>query len=215
MAFCDGSSFLMLPASCDYKRVGDGDTGPNTGGMGAYAPAALESTLVDRIREEIVGPAVRGMAAEGRPFVGTLYPGLMITADGPKVIEFNCRLGDPEAEALLPLLSSDVLDIFEACAEGSLDGMRLQWAPGACCAVVLASPGYPNAPLAADVGDGWRSLTDAAAFRAGASGRVMTVSATGTDLAEARSRAYAAVEQARFPGAVYRTDIGAFDRALS
>jgi phosphoribosylamine--glycine ligase len=203
---------MMLPA-CDYKRLLDGDRGPNTGGMGAYAPPALSSQLLDRIRREIVEPAVRGLAEEGRPFVGVLYPGLMITSEGPRVLEFNCRFGDPECEALLPLMQADVVEIALACTEGRLDGMPVRWSSQSACCVVLASAGYPDKPEAAEPA-GWEDLPEAVAFRGGRSGRVLTVTAVGANLRQARDRAYAAIERVTLPGGHYRRDVAAYDRAL-
>ena len=214
MAFCDGREASLLPPSCDYKRVADGDAGPNTGGMGAYAPAAISDALRACILAEIVQPTLAGLAAEGRPFSGVLYPGLMVTPDGPKVLEFNCRFGDPETEAVLPLLDGDLLEVLLACVDGRLASCRPRWSSGACCAVVLASAGYPDAPQPAQP-SGWHELDGAVAFRGGDSGRVLTVSARGASLAEARQRAYAAVRQVNLPDGHYRTDVGAFDRALS
>jgi phosphoribosylamine--glycine ligase len=212
MAFCDGRGFRMMPLSCDYKRLRDGDQGPNTGGMGAYAPASISAALKHSIETEIVEPTIRGMAAEGRPFVGVLYPGLMITADGPKVLEYNCRFGDPEAEALLPLLESDLVGVALACTEGRLDEVDVHWSSQSSCAVVLASPGYPDKPEVAEP-RGWADVPEAVVFRGGASGRVLTVSANGVDLAQARQRAYAATAQVHLPGGQYRRDVGAYDRA--
>ncbi len=212
MAFCDGRGASLMPLSCDYKRLADGDRGPNTGGMGAYAPAAVSDAIRARILADIVQPAVRGLAQEGRPFSGVLYPGLMVTPSGPKVLEFNCRFGDPEAEALLPLLDSDLLDVLLACTEGRLAEQQPRWSNQSCCAVVLASAGYPDSPEVAQP-HGWQELAGAVAFRGGASGRVVTVSAVGDSLASARAQAYAAVRRIQLPGGQYRADIGAFDRA--
>jgi phosphoribosylamine--glycine ligase len=214
MAFCDGRTAHLMPLSCDYKRVGDGDQGPNTGGMGAYAPAAVSAELRTRIEREVLAPVMRGMAEEGRPFAGVLYPGLMMTADGPRVLEFNCRFGDPEAEALLPLLDSDLIAVVSACIDGRLADLEVRWSSQSCCAVVLASAGYPERPEPAEP-HGWEELDGAMAFRGGASGRVLTVSATGPSLSEARARAYRAVERIGLPGARFRSDIAAFDRAAA
>ncbi|HLQ34653.1 MAG TPA: phosphoribosylamine--glycine ligase [Chloroflexota bacterium] len=211
MAFCDGRTASLMPGSCDYKPLLDGDQGPNTGGMGAYAPACAPAELRRRVESEIVAPALRGLAGEGRPFTGVLYPGLMITRDGPKVLEFNCRFGDPEAEALLPLLDSDLLEVLEGCVDGRLAERQVRWSGQTCCAVVLASAGYPNQPETAQPA-GWEELPEAIAFRGGSSGRVLTVSALGESLAEARRRAYAAVQRIELPGGQYRTDVGAYDR---
>ena len=144
LAFCDGTTVRMMPAAQDHKRVGDGDVGLNTGGMGAYAPAPLVTPAVaERILREVLEPTLKGMAAEGRPFVGVLYAGMMLTATGPRVIEFNCRFGDPETQVLLPLLNSNLLHIMEACAMGTLDEMVVDWKDQHAVTVVAASEGYP------------------------------------------------------------------------
>ena len=213
MAFCDGRDACLLPPACDYKRLLDDDGGPNTGGMGAYAPAGIRPELTRRILDEIVRPTLAAMAGEGAPFKGVLYPGLMITAEGPKVLEFNCRFGDPEAEVLLPLLDSDLVGILEACIAGRLAQVDPVWSSQSCCAVVLTSAGYPERPAEAQA-SGWEQLEDAVAFVGGASGRVLTVSALGSELAEARRKAYAAVARVELAGGHYRGDIGARDRAL-
>ena len=211
MAFCDGRHAVLMPPSCDYKRLLDDDRGPNTGGMGAYAPAAISDDLRRRIADEIVQPTLRGLAGEGRPFTGVLYPGLMITPDGPRVLEFNCRFGDPEAEALLPLLRSDLVDVIDACLDGHLAGLEVQWSTEACVAVVLTSSGYPDHPQPA-VPSGTERLAAAVAFHGGLSGRVLTVSATGPSLAEARQHAYDAAAVIELPGGRYRTDIAKHER---
>lgn len=145
LAFTDGQSVALMVPSCDYKRVADGDQGPNTGGMGAYAPPGFATPeLMERIRRTILEPTVEAMAAEGRPYSGVLYAGLMITPDGPKVLEYNCRLGDPETQVVLPLLKSDLVEIAEAVIDGRLSGVKVEQNPGACCGVVLASAGYPG-----------------------------------------------------------------------
>lgn len=222
-AFCDGTSYVAMPLACDYKRLLDGDEGPNTGGMGSYAPPGfVDATLSRRIEQEILAPAVAGLAAEGRPFVGVLYAGLMITGDGPKVLEFNCRLGDPEAQVLLPLLESDLAEIALACLDGTLAPGLVRWRPGAACAVVLASRGYPG-PY--ETGFPIRGLDrvepDVLVFHAGtalrpidgaqqvvtAGGRVLTVAATGATLAEAREKAYRNAERVHFEGRHMRRDI--------
>ncbi|MDE3077002.1 MAG: phosphoribosylamine--glycine ligase [Chloroflexota bacterium] len=213
-AFCDGRSARLLPFACDYKRVGEGDTGPNTGGMGAYAPPAVPDALRERIEREIVQPAVAGLAAEGRPFVGLLYPGLMITPQGPKTIEFNCRFGDPETEALLPLLESDLLDILLACVRGQLDRVRPRWSSQSCCTVVLAAPGYPEKPQPADI-SGIDGVRQAVVFRYGGTGRLLAVSALGASLQAARERAYEDVRRIQAPGVHYRADIARHDRAAA
>jgi len=212
-AFCDGTQAKLMPPACDYKRLRDGDRGPNTGGMGAYSPSAVGDQLLGSIQKSIVEPAIRGMASEGRPFVGVLYPGLMITSDGPKVLEFNCRFGDPEAQAILPLLESNLLEIILDSIAGRLGDRMIQWSRRYCCAVVVASPGYPDNPQPAEP-RGYESIPSVTPFRGGASGRLLTVSALGDSLADAREEAYAALKMIDVGGGKYRRDIAAFDRAL-
>jgi len=145
LAFTDGRVIAPLAPSCDYKRVADGDQGPNTGGMGAYAPPGFATPeLMATIHRTILEPTIAAMAAEGRPYSGVIYAGLMITAEGPKVLEFNCRLGDPEAQVVLPLLKTDLAEIVLAVVEGRLDQLKVEQHPEACCGVVLASEGYPG-----------------------------------------------------------------------
>ena len=146
LAFCDGVTVRMMPAAQDHKRIGDGDKGLNTGGMGAYAPAPLVTPgIAERVLREVLEPAVKGLAEEGRPFVGVLYAGMMMTPnDGPRVVEFNCRFGDPETQVLLPLLDSDLFHVMESCALGTLASMgELVWKSAHAVTVVAASPGYP------------------------------------------------------------------------
>ena len=222
-ALCDGSHAIPLGAAQDHKRVGDGDTGPNTGGMGAYSPPpvftpALEAAALD----QIVRPALAEMARQGTPFRGILYAGLMLTDDGPKLIEFNVRFGDPECQVLMPRLQSDLLPALVAARDGELAHFDLRWRPEAVVGVVLASSGYPEAPK--PTGE-LRGLTEAAAvpgaemFHAGtkldaqghllpAGGRVLTVCATGPDLRRARDAAYAAVDKIDWPEGFCRRDIG-------
>jgi phosphoribosylamine--glycine ligase len=145
LALTDGSAVVPLVPSCDYKRVGDGDEGPNTGGMGAYAPPRFATPeLMATIRRTILEPTVAAMAAEGRPYSGVLYAGLMITDEGPKVLEFNCRLGDPETQVVLPLMKTDLAEAVLAVVEGRLSELKVEWEQDACCGVVLASQGYPG-----------------------------------------------------------------------
>lgn len=220
IAFCDGQvARPMLPAQ-DHKRVFDGDRGPNTGGMGAYAPVPVcPPALVERLMREILQPAVDGLRAEGRPFVGVLYAGLMLTDDGPRVIEFNCRFGDPETQVLMPLLDADILEIFEACIDGRLAQAELRWKDGACACVVLASGGYPGKHAGGlEISGLDVASTDAYIFHAGtkllegkivtAGGRVLCVSGWGADIRAALAAAYAAAEPVHFDGAHYRKDIG-------
>lgn len=222
LAFTDGRTLVPMPSARDHKRVYDGDCGPNTGGMGAFAPAPdVDEELVDEICRTVLQPTVQGMAARGTPYVGVLYAGLMLTPGGPKVLEFNCRFGDPETQVILPLLETDVVDILLACVEGRLDEVEVRWRPGACATVVLASPGYPGPyPRGLPICglDTVVARDDVVVFHAGtarrngcvvtAGGRVLAVSALGADLPAAVSRAYAAVEGIHFEGMHYRRDIG-------
>ncbi len=223
LAFCDGETVCPMLPACDYKRLLDGDRGPNTGGMGAYCPPSFFGPAeVELATRTILRPTVAAMAREGRPFVGVLYAGLMVTAEGPKVLEFNVRFGDPEAQVILPLLRSDLVDLIGACLEGRLGRVRLEWEPGACVGVVLAGAGYPDAPsrgvpiedldrleegilvfhggtrLVAAEG-GYRLETDG--------GRILTVVARGPTIAEARRKVYRNVGRIRFAGMQFRRDI--------
>jgi phosphoribosylamine--glycine ligase len=228
LAFSDGRTARPLLPARDHKRLLDGDRGPNTGGMGAYAPVPeVGPDAVDRVVREIMEPVLQALARQGTPFVGVLYAGLMWTERGPFVLEFNARFGDPEAQAILPLLETDLLAALEACVEGRLGDVELRWRPGACVTVVLAAPGYPGRvpeglPIA--------GLEEAAAqegvliFHAGtrregdrvltAGGRVLAVSAIGGHLPEAAARAYAAAERIHFEGMHYRRDIGRSSPAI-
>lgn len=218
-AFCDGIRAVPMEAACDYKRAFDGDRGPNTGGMGAYSPPAfMTPQLATEIQQRIVGPVIAALAAEGRPFRGTLFSGLMLTDAGPKVVEFNCRFGDPETEVILPRLQSDLLPILHAAATGSLEGLDIVWDPRPCVAVVLASGGYPGTYRTGLPIHGLHDLPpDVIVFHAGtrlesgqvmtAGGRVLTVAALGETIAAARARAYEGVRCLAFDGAQYRTDI--------
>jgi phosphoribosylamine--glycine ligase len=222
LALCDGSDALALAPAQDYKRLHDGDEGPNTGGMGSYSPLPLLSPaeseeLVDAVHR----PVLRELAARGTPFQGLLYAGLMLTEDGPRVLEFNCRFGDPETQAILPRLDSDLLEALAAAAAGSLEGIELVTGEDAAVTVVLASPGYPDSPkTGAHVGGIEEAeATGALVFQAGtalrgdrivsAGGRVLNVTGVGASLAEARERAYRAVELVDFPEALYRRDVAA------
>lgn len=224
LAFSDGTTVkAMLPAQ-DHKRLGDNDQGPNTGGMGAYAPTPLcPPGLTEQIRVTILQPAIDGLRAEGRPFVGVLYAGLMLTPAGPQVLEFNCRFGDPETEALMPLLESDLLDILVACADGRLAEVDVRWRAGAAACVVLAAAGYPAAPETGRAIRGLsQSLDQAVIYHAGtrqvgdevvtAGGRVLAVTGWGANLKDALGRAYQVAAGIHFDGVQYRRDIG--QRAL-
>ncbi len=226
LAFTDGVTVRAMPPAQDHKRVGEGDTGPNTGGMGAYAPAPVcPPALAEELTRTILQPAVDGLRAEGRPFVGVLYAGLMLTATGPKLLEFNCRFGDPETQALLPLLDTDLVEVAEACATGQLHTLEVRWRPGAAACVVLASAGYPGAYTSGHPITGLdEPLTHAHIFHAGtrhaadgrtltAGGRVLAVTGWGDTLSAALDHAYAGVRALHFEGAHYRRDIA--HRALS
>jgi phosphoribosylamine--glycine ligase len=222
MAFTDGVSVAPMPFSCDYKRVSDGDEGPNTGGMGAYSPPLwLDEALEPVIHETITEAAVAAMASDGTPFRGVLYPGLMITADGPRVIEFNCRFGDPETQVLLPRLKSDLLDICWAIANNRLSEAEIEWSTDAAVGVVMASGGYPDDYTTGHEIAGLGSLEEGVlVFHAGtklgpdgevltAGGRVLTVVATAPSLQEARAKVYRNVQRIHFTQAHYRRDIAA------
>jgi phosphoribosylamine--glycine ligase len=217
--FClvDGQTVRPLLPAQDFKRVGDGDTGPNTGGMGAYAPLPWAGPeLVDRIVTDVIEPVVAELAARGTPFNGLLYAGLALTANGPEVIEFNCRFGDPETQSVLALLRSPLAELLHACAIGTLaDQPPLEWAPGAAVTVVIAAEGYPGTPRLGDVISGadvdgvlhagTRQRDDGAVLSAG--GRVLSVVGTGADLGLAREDAYRRVAGVHLAGSHHRTDI--------
>ncbi len=222
LAFCDGHTVVPLPPSRDHKPVFDGDQGPNTGGMGAYThPPDVDEALLTMVREEVLQPVVAGMAAQGTPYVGVLYAGLMVTEAGPRVLEFNCRFGDPEIQAILPLLESDLFDIMVACIEGRLAETSVVCRDGVGATIVAASPGYPGPYPKGRVITGLEqvaALADTIVFHAGtarqgddlvtAGGRVLAVSAVGDNLATALARAYAGLEHIHFEGMHYRRDIG-------
>jgi phosphoribosylamine--glycine ligase len=222
-ALSDGRDLLPIALAQDFKRVHDGDAGPNTGGMGAYSPVPfVDEAAAARIVDEILVPTVRAMEAEGTPYRGVLYAGLMITEEGPKVLEYNARFGDPETQVLLPRLGSDLAELCLACAEGNLSLYRANVAPEACVTVVLASGGYPAAHETgfeisgledAESVDGVHVFHSGTAERQGrvvsAGGRVLSVSALGDDLAEARTRVYEACSHISFEGMQYRRDIAA------
>ncbi len=219
----DGSHVLPLAPACDYKRVYDGDKGPNTGGMGAYSPPRFAThALLEEIERRILRPTVAALAQAGAPFRGLLYAGLMITQDGPYVLEYNARFGDPETQVVLPRLRSDLLALCDAVAHGRLDeAPALEWSNEVTCGVVLASAGYPGSYEKGLPITGLDTLDDGVlAFHAGtrleadgrlvtSGGRVLTVVASGATMAEARAKAYANVERIHFDGAHWRTDIAA------
>lgn len=223
IVLCDGSRVLPLASARDYKRLGDGDTGPNTGGMGAHSPAgSLDKETATAILEQIIAPTVAGMAAEHRQFCGFLYAGLMVTAHGPKVLEFNTRLGDPEAQALLVRLEDDIVPVLMAGAAGGFGVARLHFRKEVAACLVLASDGYPHRPVkgepitgieAAAAVDGVRVFhgsteRNEANALLSAGGRVLSVCATGVDLREALRRAYQAAALIDWPSKVMRRDIG-------
>jgi phosphoribosylamine--glycine ligase len=219
LALTDGRTVVPLEPAQDFKRAYDGDAGPNTGGMGAYSPVPfVDAATWDRIAKEVLEPAVRALGAEGIDYRGVLYAGLMLTADGPKVLEFNCRFGDPETQAVLPRLDEDLGELVLACAEGTLAERPPAWSPESCVTVVLASGGYPGTYRTGMQISGLFEESDrVTVFHSGtarrngrvvtAGGRVLAVSALGKDLAAARSRAYAAVSRISFEGMHHRTDI--------
>ena len=223
-ALVDGRSYAMFPGAQDHKRALDGDRGPNTGGMGAYTPAPVLTPELERqVRDEILDPFVRGLELDGLKFKGLLYPGLMITREGPKVLEFNCRFGDPETQPYMVRLKSDLVDAMEAVIDGQLAHCPLEWSDDVSVCVVMASGGYPGDYEKGKIISGVESAESyATIFHAGtrwdgdqlvtAGGRVLGVTAVGADVGAARERAYAAVEQIQFDGAQYRGDIAA--RAL-
>jgi phosphoribosylamine---glycine ligase len=219
----DGAHYVTMPSAQDHKRIGEGDTGPNTGGMGAYAPAPLVTgRMLTRICREVVEPTLAGMAAEGYPYRGFLYCGLMLDGERIRVVEFNCRLGDPEAQVLLPLIESDLVDVFRRLVEGRLREVVLEATGGAAACIVVASPGYPgDSPRGLPIRglDAAAELEDVVVFHAGTSrdesgrivtagGRVLNVTATGESLAAALDRAYEAVHRIQIDGMQYRKDIG-------
>ncbi|MBE2225138.1 MAG: phosphoribosylamine--glycine ligase, partial [Anaerolineae bacterium] len=219
LVLTDGKTAVPLMPSRDHKRAYNHNEGPNTGGMGVYGPPTdVDQALVDDVMATIVEPTIRGMAAQNTPYVGVLYAGLMLTADGPKVIEFNCRFGDPETQVVLPMLDGDLAEIMLACAEGRLTNDMVNVHPGAAATVVMASPGYPDSyPKGLPI-TGLNDVTDAIIFHAGTAqengqivtsgGRVLCVTALGDDLETAVSHAYTAIEKIHFDAAHYRTDIG-------
>ena len=223
LAFADGRSMAPMLLSQDHKPAYDGDRGPNTGGMGAYAPApVLSERLLQRVCDEVLQATVDGLRDAGTPYVGVLYAGLMVSDDDYTVLEFNCRFGDPEAQVILPLFQTDLASVLGACIDGRLEDIELTWASGACACVVMASEGYPEHYERGMRITGLESAAEQPntfVFHAGtkrdgdhvltAGGRVLGVTAWADDLPGAVNRAYAAVKQIDWPGAWYRTDIGA------
>ena len=221
LAFCDGKNLHIMPPAQDHKRLLDGDHGPNTGGMGAFTPSPLATPeLLAEVERTVLRPTLDGMAAAGTPYVGVLYAGLMLTADGAKVLEFNCRFGDPETQVVLPSLESDLAEIFMVCAQGRLAEIAPRWSDQAAATVVLASGGYPESyPKGlAITGVDAAIAAGCTVFHAGTKlhndqlvtdgGRVLAVTARGDSLARALDLAYAGVAKIHFDGAYYRHDIG-------
>jgi phosphoribosylamine--glycine ligase len=216
LAFTDGHDLAIMPPARDYKRLLDDDRGPNTGGMGGYTwPSYATASLLDEVETTVLRPTLAGMSTEGYPYQGVLYAGLMLTQDGPKVIEFNCRFGDPECQLILPLLESNLADVCQSVVEGSFDPTTLRWRDGRTFGVVLGAGGYPDAPRSGDIISGLDDLpVGVAAFHAGtrltvdrelvtAGGRVLTL------VGFERDAVYAAAERVHFDGKQYRRDIGA------
>ena len=220
-ALCDGRSAILLGTAQDHKRVGEGDTGPNTGGMGAYSPATiLDQAMIDTVMGEIIVPTLAAMHHKGMPFHGVLYAGLMLTRDGPKLIEYNVRFGDPETQVLMPRLKSDLVELIMAAIKGDLLSVDLEWSNETALGVVMAANGYPGEPLKGSSIEGIAEAeaTGALVFHAGTAiansklvangGRVLCVTAMGKDAGEAQAKAYAAVDLIKWPGGFCRRDIG-------
>ncbi|MBB6482925.1 phosphoribosylamine--glycine ligase [Rhizobium lusitanum] len=217
---CDGKHALALATAQDHKRVGDGDTGPNTGGMGAYSPApVMTAEMVERTMKEIIEPTMRGMAESGHPFSGVFFAGLMITAKGPELIEYNVRFGDPECQVLMMRLKSDLLPLLFACANGTLDQVGAEWSDDPALTVVMASKGYPgsyakNTPITAlpEDSEGAKVFHAGTALKDGTlvatGGRVLNVTATGKTVGEAQKRAYALAGEVKWENGFCRSDIG-------
>jgi phosphoribosylamine--glycine ligase len=222
LCLSDGENVRALVPAQDHKRIGEGDTGPNTGGMGVYTTdSMLDAAMSEWILHHIAEPTVRGMAEEGMPFAGVLYCGLMMTARGPQVLEFNARFGDPETQAILVRLESDLVDALEACVDGRLAETEMRWSAGASVCVVASSEGYPGSyktGLPITGLEAAAQVPGAQVFHAGtaavggemltAGGRVLGVTAAADTLAEALSRAYQAMGEINFEGMYYRRDIG-------
>jgi phosphoribosylamine---glycine ligase len=220
LAIADGKNFIVLESSQDHKRIRDNDQGPNTGGMGAYSPAPVVTpSLLKEIAEKVIAPVIAGMMDEEAPFKGILYAGIMITKDGPKVLEFNTRFGDPETQVILPRLKSDLVELMLAAVEGRLEGKELEWDTRACVCVVMAAGGYPGDYATGECISGFDGQwQDVIVFHAGtkkegsriltSGGRVLGVTALGKDIGLAIQNAYAVTEQIAFDGMQFRRDIG-------
>lgn len=222
LVITDGMSALPLISAKDHKRAGDGDKGPNTGGMGAIVPApAFDTSLEAQILEDIIMPTIRGLSDEGHRYVGVLYAGLMLTSQGPMALEFNARFGDPETQAILPMMESDLVDALEAAVEGTCSSMKLKWRDGACVCVVAASQGYPEKPQLGreiSIDEEQAEKDDVLIFHAGtrrdgeklvtSGGRVLNVVGVGDSVEDAASRAYRGLSHVNFEGMWFRCDIG-------
>ena len=222
LAFCDGKTLEVMPIARDHKRIFDGDQGGNTGGMGAICPTPdVDHATIQEVVERVILPALRGMAQVGHPYIGVLYAGIMLTEHGIQTLEFNCRFGDPETQVILPLLETDLLDVFNACVDGKLAELPLQWSNDVCATVVMASQGYPNSYSRHIPIHGLEEATqvkNGIVFHAGTmaqdnqivtnGGRVLAATGVGTTLDEALAIAYQLVETIHFEGAHYRRDIG-------
>jgi phosphoribosylamine---glycine ligase len=221
IALCDGERYVLLPPARDHKRVGEGDTGPNTGGMGAFAPAgSLDAAELEEVGRTVIAPTLAELARRGHSFRGALYAGLMLTREGPRVLEFNCRFGDPETQVLMLALDEDLLPLLDACARGHLQQRPLQVARGLAVGVVVAAENYPRAPRLGDVIEGVDAVPEGVQiFHAGtrsesgrlvtAGGRVLTVCARRDTASEARAAAFEAVARIRFRGMHFRRDVAA------
>lgn len=220
-AFCDGEHALLFPAAQDHKRIFDGDHGPNTGGMGTVAPVPrITQEQLNEIQEKIILPTIVGLKKRGRPFTGVLFPGIMMTDEGPKVIEFNARFGDPETQSYMRILETDLLDILFACIEKRLDTIKIKWSKKTACCVVCSSAGYPGTYKKGEPISGIDSISNpnAVVFHAGTrnvqdqlvtnGGRVLGITAVGSSIKEALDEAYAALDKISFKGMYYRKDIG-------
>ena len=222
IAFTDGKTVSPMVPACDYKKVGDGDQGSNTGGMGSYSPPGFFSTeMMEKVTKDILLPAVEAMTEEGMLYKGVLYAGLMIVDEQPVVLEFNARFGDPETQVILPLLKTDLVDILMAIVQGHLDRVKIEWSPGACVGVVVASAGYPGKYKTGFPVTGLENLDkEILVFHAGTrpgsdgtiytdGGRVLTMAAVGIIMAEAQTRVYTNLSRIHFEGCYYRKDIAA------
>ncbi len=219
LSFCDGKTILPMASAQDHKRAFDGDEGPNTGGMGTFSPSPKYTPEIQKqVEKTIIYPTVKALQTEGRPFKGIIFFGLMLTKDGPKVLEYNARFGDPEAQVVLPRLKNDLLEIIEACIDGTLSDIELKWNDQSAVCVVMASGGYPGSYKKGIAITGLSDVKDAVVFHAGtkkengsyftSGGRVLGVTALGKDIESARETAYSEIKKIVFEGAQYRTDIG-------